>query len=387
MKRLTTITAALGLAAGSLLATARPAQAIGGLHFDETVPTPTNTFTTVGRPLVGDFDGNGSDDIFWYRPGPEADVIWFGVGAGRNFGVVARPVGGTYTPLVGDFDGNGVDDVFWYAPGTAADSVWFFDRAGRPTPKPFTVNGNYRPVVGWFDENDADHITRSDIFWYGPGSQIDSLWSGRADRTFDNHPQTIGGDYQLLVGAFTPNNPGVDGSTDGTLDIFFYQPGPTPDPLWKGDGKGNFFPRTYNVNGTYRPFVGLFDGYGVDDIFWYAPGAAADSVWLADPNSGLLTPHATSVTGTYTPVTGPFRLPDEPIVWHTDAGPDSIWYPDGEPGTWSRTIGPWSNTEFASPRTPIVGDFDGDHGNDILWFGPGALAEVAMWGPPIVPPT
>ena len=31
-------------------------------------------------------------------------------------------------PLAGDFDGNGVDDILWYATGPAPDSVWYFQR-------------------------------------------------------------------------------------------------------------------------------------------------------------------------------------------------------------------------------------------------------------------
>jgi len=38
-----------------------------------------------------------------------------------------------------------------------------------------------------------------------------------------------------------------------------------------------------------------------------------------------------------------------------------------------------------STRVPVVGDFDGDHGNDIVWYTPGTTAEFAWWGPNLLP--
>src|SRR3546814_15487876 len=41
------------------------------------------TISGVFRPAVGDFDGNGIDDIFWYGPGSHYDRVWYGVGGGQ----------------------------------------------------------------------------------------------------------------------------------------------------------------------------------------------------------------------------------------------------------------------------------------------------------------
>jgi hypothetical protein len=30
------------------------------------------------RPLVGDFGGDGPDDVLWWAAGPPTDVLWFG---------------------------------------------------------------------------------------------------------------------------------------------------------------------------------------------------------------------------------------------------------------------------------------------------------------------
>jgi V8-like Glu-specific endopeptidase len=80
------------------------------------------------QPFSGDFDGNGSDDIFWYGPGRSApDHIWWGNHRG-DFDREEKSVSGIYTPFAGDFDGDGDDDIFWYAPGSGRDVIWWSDQ-------------------------------------------------------------------------------------------------------------------------------------------------------------------------------------------------------------------------------------------------------------------
>ena len=74
----------------------------------------------VYQPLVGDFNADGRDDLFKYRPGTASDVLVLRSVATRTY-----TVNGTYRPAVGDFDEDGDDDILWYGPGTAADRLWF----------------------------------------------------------------------------------------------------------------------------------------------------------------------------------------------------------------------------------------------------------------------
>jgi hypothetical protein len=56
-------------------------------------------------------------------------------------------VSGDYVPLVGDYNGDGKSDIFWYGPGAAQDALW----SGTSTRGTFLdgvsvrVNGNYEP--------------------------------------------------------------------------------------------------------------------------------------------------------------------------------------------------------------------------------------------------
>ncbi len=68
------------------------------------------------RPAVGDFDGDGNGDIFWFAPaGP--DFQWWGSTTRVAYGSDATAVllDGEFFPIDGDFNGDERDDILWYA--------------------------------------------------------------------------------------------------------------------------------------------------------------------------------------------------------------------------------------------------------------------------------
>ncbi|MFP3899972.1 MAG: hypothetical protein ACLFXM_03890, partial [Acidimicrobiia bacterium] len=140
----------------------------------------------VYEPFVGDFDGDGRDDVFWYGSGGARDVVWYG---GRDHGFASRDVevDGVYEPFVGDFDGDGLADVFWYAPETPTDAMWYGAPDRGVAAHDVVVGGMYEPFVGDFDGDG-----RTDIFWYAPGPGGDDVWFPDADRTsFSRRPTAI----------------------------------------------------------------------------------------------------------------------------------------------------------------------------------------------------
>jgi len=372
----------LAVAAATCVGLLAPAAASGAplQFFTESAQPALDTFgATPSIPLVGDFDGDGASDVFFYRAGSAPEQLVLGNASRTSFAYATGSsinVKGTYRPLTGDFDGDGTSDIFWYAPGKASDTLWLANGGSGFTSYPMSVNGTYKPFVGDFTSNDG-HVA-DDIFWYAPGSAADTIWRGGNGAQFTSIPQKVTGVYTPIVGAFTPD-PATGGSTDSTLDVFWYAPGPTADTLWRGDGTGHFSPKAYNVGGTYKPFVGFFDGYGVQDIFWYS-SAGNDSVWLADPDTKAFTPHAATIGSGFTPITDEFTIPDEPILWWSPTGVDQFWLPEGEPGTWDHSELS-NNTDMGAGYRPLTGDFDGDGHNDIYWLRPGAGAERMFWGP------
>jgi hypothetical protein len=75
------------------------------------------------RPVAFDPDGDGTDELLWYAPGPAVDVRWQGSPAAPR--QVAASVGGDYLPLAGDLDGDGHDDIAWYGPGGGPEVMWW----------------------------------------------------------------------------------------------------------------------------------------------------------------------------------------------------------------------------------------------------------------------
>ena len=100
------------------------------------------------------------------------------------------PVLGVYVPLVGDFDRNGFDDIFWYGPGTGPDSAWYFGPTGRRGVAQSVTGSSYRPAAGDFNRDGYD-----DIVWYTPGSGPESLWRGRASGFAKGSTMSITGTY------------------------------------------------------------------------------------------------------------------------------------------------------------------------------------------------
>ncbi|NLV56718.1 MAG: family 43 glycosylhydrolase, partial [Acidimicrobiales bacterium] len=225
-------------------------------------------------PLSGDFDGDGDGDIYWYQPGPDPivadrsragsnyepnarnDQLWLSTGTGwtvRDLSVAWAAI-----PVVGDFDGNGADDIIWSQPGSAPDRLWLFGSDGQHRSVAISIWGNYRPVVGDFDGNGVD-----DIFWYGPGSAADSVWWFNASGGYSSTHFTVTGDrYRPFAGDF-------DG--DGRDEITWYHPGRGYDSIWTGISRGRgYSTRGTVINGVYTVVVGDYDGNGVDDILWYS---------------------------------------------------------------------------------------------------------------------
>lgn len=85
------------------------------------------------RPVLADVSGDFRADVIWYAPGSQPDRLWRGrsyaspyfAKESADLGVVAN-----YSPFAGDWNGDGTMDVFWYAPGGAADVLWRMNLSG-----------------------------------------------------------------------------------------------------------------------------------------------------------------------------------------------------------------------------------------------------------------
>ncbi len=91
--------------------------------WDGTPTDATSTFGVVGdKPIIGDWNGDGTDEIGVYRPGVarfyldlNGNDVWDGMptDVASSFGAVGDE------PIIGDWNGDGIDEIGVYQPGAA----------------------------------------------------------------------------------------------------------------------------------------------------------------------------------------------------------------------------------------------------------------------------
>jgi hypothetical protein len=179
--------------------------------------------------------------------------------------------------------------------------------------------------------------------------------------TITSHPQDVQGTFVPLPGDF-------DG--DGFDEILWYGAGGAPDVLWDFTDFATHTETPLEIRGRYVPAVGDFTADGVDDVFWYAAGAAApDSLWEFD-TGGTFTSVPMVVRGNYFPLVASVGK---------DGTDDILWYAAGQiPDTlWDFTTG---TTRFTTQTWKVVGSYlpftldvygDGPRGGDFFWYAPG----------------
>ncbi|WP_250291472.1 FG-GAP repeat domain-containing protein [Frankia sp. CiP1_Cm_nod1] len=168
-----------------------------GFTAPETWHTAFAAGTTV--PQTGDFNGDGKDDIVAFTRGAAADVhVAFSDGAG--FGPATQLhdyfAAGTELPAVGDFNGDGKDDLVTFTRGTAAD-VWVSLSTGSGFVSPavkwqdYFAAGSAFPGVGDFNGDGRDDVvsftggSAQDVwvalsrFYWTPGGPASPFWTSR----------------------------------------------------------------------------------------------------------------------------------------------------------------------------------------------------------------
>lgn len=252
--------------------------------------------TETSRPVVGDFNGDGTDEIAVYENGHwyidlngngvwEREDLWAYLGTGAD------------QPIVGDWDGDGKADIGIFGPRWNGDSNAILHEPGLPS----DLNGltgkrpkNVPPGIeeatlgvrklkhsdgGKIREDLIDHVFKygdeGDIAFAGyfSGTPVASIGVFNAGEwKIDLNGNGIWDDEDLYISGIgrAGDIPVVgDWTGDGKTKIGFYRNG-----VWFLDMDGDNVPDTQIKFGEIgdTPVVGDFNGDGVSQLALYRPG-------------------------------------------------------------------------------------------------------------------
>lgn len=89
---------------------------------------PIDNIDGTFKPVVGRFMSTSTDAVLFYRPGTASERFIGFTDGGALEQFEPPTVNGTYDPAVGDFDGNGYEDIAWVTNGKA--TFWKFNGGG-----------------------------------------------------------------------------------------------------------------------------------------------------------------------------------------------------------------------------------------------------------------
>ncbi|QSQ22717.1 VCBS repeat-containing protein [Pyxidicoccus parkwayensis] len=263
-------------------------------------------WSSADRVVVLDFNNDHIDDVFIYRPGGgpayavqgKADRTFFTTVATSNF--AGFDFGEAQDrALAFDYDADGYDDLFFYRPGNRV--AWVARSNGNGT---FTNTFASFAGIGTFDLSDVrdqavvldfDNDHRDDLFFYRPGGGLANLVRSGPGNTFTSVMSTnvLGSvdfsDVRTRVLALEQDGDNLD-------DLFLYVPGTGEASIVKSNGTTGFTPAYYNGNGIGgydlkdfrdRALVLDYDGDLKDDLFLYRPGSQAAYVLKSSGNGSF----------------------------------------------------------------------------------------------------
>jgi glucose/arabinose dehydrogenase len=218
---------------------------------------------------IGDFDGDGKSDILWRNGATGENYIYF------MDGTAIKPAEGHLRAVadlnwqvagVGDFNGDGRDDILWRNGATGENYLYPMDGLNVTGTEGFlrTVADQAWRVAG---VGDFDGDGRADILWRHAGSGENYLYpmNGTAIKPMENYVRTVA-DLQWKVAGVG------DYDGDGKSDILWRNASTGENYLYPMTGfaikSAEGYLRTVADQNWQVKGTGDYDGDGKADILW-----------------------------------------------------------------------------------------------------------------------
>jgi hypothetical protein len=328
-----------------------------------------------------DFDGDGRHDFLWFTPGGSTYEVWFGA-PGPGFAVERHELcdgtgACTAPPAWRPIALRGADgrtEVLMFGPREVADERWRPRRRGRFERSPVVADSTAVPVVGAFGAGPAEAV-----WWLEPGEASELWWEWTADRTIRHRRAagTLAGYGWPLVGRWRPDAGQLlwldaQRTTAGLRAI---------GPAAQMPDRTGLPACGLRAGREQVPLVGDFDGDGFDEVLWWDPRAEAAVRWEVD---ALWDEEGRCRASGWSRIAGAGGLAARPVIgdFDGDGADEVLWTQAGRGTTTWRPGAEVPEVGIAPPlaadATGCVGDVDGDGCDDVLWFAPGQGASP-LW--------
>ncbi len=250
-----------------------------GGNFASVTNLPAQTDPAWGVKATGDFNRDGTKDLFWYNQQTGQTAVWL-MRQGNVYATVNTPtvadlawtIGGT-----GDFDRDGDGDILWYNTSTGDTGLWeiqdgnYVRAITNSTPK-LPDKSWYVAAIGDFDRDGT-----ADILWRNRRTGDNGIWKMQGfDYVKAYDLPNVDQKWELLRSA--------DFNGDGSPDLLWRNRNSGEVLIWLMDGpkyvstKVSFLPAVLNsqwkVQGT-----GDFNRDGFQDILWYNSTTGSIALW------------------------------------------------------------------------------------------------------------
>jgi hypothetical protein len=224
---------------------------------------------------LGDFNGDGRDDILWRHSSGEIGE-WLGQTGvfTNNGGAAANPVDNSWSVVgIADYNGDGRDDILWrHSSGEVGQ--WLAQPNGG-----FANNGGAaanKVDNGWkvLASGDFNGDGRADILWQHT-SGVFAVWKGTASGALVNAGAVMSGALGTVVGS-------GDFNGDGQDDVLLRNASTGQITEWLGQASGQLTavtPARQIADLDWKvAAIGDFNGDGRADILWQHKGGVT-AIW------------------------------------------------------------------------------------------------------------